>query len=333
MHDIKNPLVSVIVPNYNYAKYLPLRIETIIKQSFNDFELILLDDASSDDSVKILRLYQEVDKRVSCVMVNDYNSGSPFKQWQKGIELARGKYIWIAESDDYADFSFLAKTVSLMEQHPTAAYCFTGSYIVDEVGNMLDKDMDRWTKKLQNNLTKYKLYSLTNYAAKNLYWTNYVYNASGVLFRKSSSLKIFNTRWAAMRYCGDWWFWTFMALQGDVIEVYERLNNFRQHSQSVTIDSKQDDEAYGACIKECIDLTWTLENYLPLSIYKRLLCYGNYYKDIKRKNIRNEIKQNLLNELEERCYMIKTAYYLERVNKALSGVFPFLCRIKTERCC
>ena len=56
MHDIKNPLVSVIVPNYNYAKYLPLRIETIIKQSFNDFELILLDDASSDDSVKILRL-------------------------------------------------------------------------------------------------------------------------------------------------------------------------------------------------------------------------------------------------------------------------------------
>ena len=100
----------------------------------------------------------------------------------------------------------------------------------------------------------------------------------------------------------------------------------------MTIDSKQDDEAYGACIKECIDLTWTLENYLPLSIYKRLLCYGNYYKDIKRKNIRNEIKQNLLNELEERCYMIKTAYYLERVNKALSGVFPFLCRIKTERC-
>lgn len=42
-------------------------------------------------------------------MVNDYNSGSPFKQWQKGIELARGKYIWIAESDDYADFSFWPK--------------------------------------------------------------------------------------------------------------------------------------------------------------------------------------------------------------------------------
>lgn len=53
-----------------------------------------------------------------------------------------------------------------MEQHPTAAYCFTGSYIVDEVGNMLDKDMDRWTKKQQNNLMKYKLFSGTNYAAK-----------------------------------------------------------------------------------------------------------------------------------------------------------------------
>lgn len=332
MHDIKNPLVSVIVPNYNYAKYLPLRMDSVVNQSFKDFELILLDDASSDDSVKILKQYQEMDRRVSCVIVNDYNSGGPFKQWQKGIELARGKYIWIAESDDFADSSFLSRTVSLLEQYPTAAYCFTGSYIVDEAGNMLDKDMDRWTKKQQNNLMKYKLFPGMNYAAKNLYWTNYVYNASGVLFRKSASLKIFDTKWATMRYCGDWWFWAFMALQGDVIEVYERLNSFRQHSNSVTIDSKQDDEAYSVCIKECMDLTWTLEDYLPLSIYKRLLCYGNYYKDIKRKNIRYEIKKDLLNELKRRYHLIKAAYYLERVNKALSSVFPFLCRIKTERC-
>ena len=111
---------------------MPLRIETIIKQSFNDFELILLDDASSDDSVKILRLYQEVDKRVSCVMVNDYNSGSPFKQWQKGIELARGKYIWIAESDDVADEKILEKMISTIEKDSEISVVYCKSVKIDE---------------------------------------------------------------------------------------------------------------------------------------------------------------------------------------------------------
>ena len=132
-----NPLVSVIVPNYNYATYLPLRIESILNQSFTDFELILLDDASSDNSVEIFKHYQDIDGRISHFVVNECNSGTPFKQWQKGIELSRGKYIWIAESDDYADVSFLERTVSLLEEYPTAVYCFTGSYLVDDVGNIL----------------------------------------------------------------------------------------------------------------------------------------------------------------------------------------------------
>lgn len=333
MCDMKVPLVSVIVPNYNYAHYLPLRIESILNQSFNDFELILLDDASSDNSVEILKQYKGADKRITIVLINDQNSGSPFKQWQKGIELARGKYVWIAESDDYADTSFLNKTVSLLEQHPTAAYCFTGSYLVDENGKVLGKDMDRWTKKQQNSPMKYKLFSGTNYAARNLYWTNYIYNASGVLFRRSSFMQLSDDRWNSMRYCGDWWFWTFMALQGDVIEVYERLNNFRQHLNSVTIDSKQNDEAYAACMRECMNLTWTLESCLSLSIYKRLLCYGSYYKNFKRQDVGDYIRQGLLKELEGRCHVIKVAYYVERINKALSGIFPFLNRIQAERCC
>lgn len=333
MYDMKTPLVSVIVPNYNYAEYLPLRIDSILSQSFHDFELILLDDASSDNSVEVLKQYQEIDRRVSHVIVNEHNSGSPFKQWQKGIELAKGKYIWIAESDDYADASFLDKTVTLLEEYPMAAYCFTGSYIVDEIGNILDKDMDHWTKKQRNNPKKYKLFSGVDYVTGNLYWTNYVYNASGVLFRKASFLKLVDDRWSSMRYCGDWWFWTFLALQGDVIELYERLNYFRKHLNSVTVDSKQSDEAYAACMKECMNFTWAVEDCLSFSMYKRLLCYGNYYKMFRRQDIGDGIRKELLEKLNNRCCILKIAYYLERVNKALSGIFPLLNRIKAERCC
>src|SRR5580658_382186 len=94
------PTVSVIVPNYNHARFLHRRIDTILAQTFQDFELILLDDCSTDESSSILREYGS-DARVR-LEFNEVNSGSPFKQWNKGVRLAQGKYIWMAESDDYA---------------------------------------------------------------------------------------------------------------------------------------------------------------------------------------------------------------------------------------
>src|ERR1700756_5018477 len=99
------PTVSVIVPNYNHARFLPKRIDSILRQSFQDFELILLDDCSTDDSRSILSQHAS-DPRVR-IEFNQVNSGSPFKQWNRGVGLARGQYIWIAESDDYADERFL----------------------------------------------------------------------------------------------------------------------------------------------------------------------------------------------------------------------------------
>ena len=96
------PVVSVIIPNYNYALYLKKRIESILNQTYTDYELILLDDASTDNSVEILEKYKD-NPHVSHILVNEKNSGSPFQQWAKGISLARGKWIWIAEADDVAE--------------------------------------------------------------------------------------------------------------------------------------------------------------------------------------------------------------------------------------
>jgi cellulose synthase/poly-beta-1,6-N-acetylglucosamine synthase-like glycosyltransferase len=81
--DLKMPTVSVIVPNYNHARFLARRIDSILKQSFQDFELILLDDCSTDDSRSILSLYAR-DPRVR-IEFNEANSGGTFKQWNKGV--------------------------------------------------------------------------------------------------------------------------------------------------------------------------------------------------------------------------------------------------------
>lgn len=76
------PTVSVIVPNYCHAPYLEQRIESILQQTFQDFELILLDDCSTDGSREILERYRNHPK-VSGIFYNERNSGSPFKQWKK----------------------------------------------------------------------------------------------------------------------------------------------------------------------------------------------------------------------------------------------------------
>src|SRR5690606_14670397 len=101
---MKGNLVSIILPNYNHASYLPDRLNSIFNQSYQNFEVIILDDCSRDVSLEILNIYKGHPK-VSHFIANEVNSGSPFKQWQKGLKLAKGDFVWIAESDDYCDLN------------------------------------------------------------------------------------------------------------------------------------------------------------------------------------------------------------------------------------
>lgn len=132
---MKEVKVSVIVPNYNYARYLPIRLESILNQTFKDFELILLDDASTDNSIQILENYRN-HPNVSQLVVNNVNTGSPFQQWMKGILLARGEYIWIAETDDIADLQFLETCINLAEKNENTAICYVGSQLINEKGDI-----------------------------------------------------------------------------------------------------------------------------------------------------------------------------------------------------
>ena len=110
------PKISIIVPNYNHSSFLNERLDSIFNQTFQDFEVILLDDKSTDNSTEILRHYTQNEK-VSHFIINKKNSGSPFKQWKKGIELAKGEFIWIAESDDTCDLNFLEEQIKALQQN------------------------------------------------------------------------------------------------------------------------------------------------------------------------------------------------------------------------
>ena len=223
------PLVSVIVPNYNHSKYLPDRLESIANQKYKNIEIILLDDASTDGSDNILEEFAAKDPR-SRFIKNDVNSGSTFKQWKKGITEANGKYIWIAESDDFADEKLLQTLVSLLEfdQQITVATCQLR--MMDAEGNiggtpdewLCELDSERWQYSYINNGYDEILEFLSK--------KNTILNASGVVFRKIPKVEtLVNDR---MRLCADWLFWVRMLSKGKIAYTPQVLNYWRLQSSN-----------------------------------------------------------------------------------------------------
>ena len=140
------PKVSIILPNYNHARFLPQRLESIFNQSFQDFELIILDDNSTDNSKDIIEKYRNHPK-VSHIVYNENNSGTPFKQWNKGIELSNGEWIWIAEADDLADVRFLETLINNTKQDQDVVLSYCQSYRMDSEG-VITGDWSDWTNDL-----------------------------------------------------------------------------------------------------------------------------------------------------------------------------------------
>lgn len=319
--------VSVIIPNYNYARFLQQRIESVLAQTYTDYEIILLDDASTDDSVSILNHYK-TNSRVTHLEINSVNTGSPFAQWQKGISLSRGKYIWIAESDDAAESSFLEKAVSALNQYSQASFCILGAHCIDEKGIILSTDFDRWTAKQLRHPCRIGVFNGVEYVRHNLYWRNYIYNASGVVFRKQCFEQIKDLSCFSMRYSGDWLFWTEMARQGDVIEIYEKMNQFRLHSSSTTVVGNS---SGNAMLEDIEVISFVEKNLSGIGRYKRLLRHGMLYKNIKRLNIPLEIRKQLYGELEEKFNAGVGCYILERLNKSISFLTPSLLTRDRDR--
>lgn len=230
------PTVSVIIPNYDHARFLRRRIDSVLGQTYRDFEVIFLDDCSTDESRSIITEYAD-NPRVR-IEFNEKNSGSTFKQWNKGVRMARGEYVWIAESDDYADAHFLERLVAVLEDEPENTFVYCRSWCVTADGRtsgfidpeLPDEARHRWTAD----------YCADGKAECRDYMTrcNTVPNASAVLFRKTTYERVGGAD-ESLRLCGDWKLWASMAMRGRIAYVAEPLNYYRLHDASVRNWSKK----------------------------------------------------------------------------------------------
>ncbi|MBQ7855485.1 MAG: glycosyltransferase [Alistipes sp.] len=228
-------MVSVIIPNYCHAKYLRERIDSVLAQTYKDFEVIILDDCSTDESREVIESYRGRE-HVAHIVYNEQNSGSPFKQWQKGVSLASGEYIWIAESDDVAYDTLLEECVKALDANKRASLAFVDCEYIDEKSNHTG------FTHLSRRLACYRKGNTTmdgnRFVARRMVFQNYVMNASMAVFRKDALPK--DDYYSTFHYCGDWLFWGEVALGHDVVYINKPLNKFRRHATCTTWQGVKD---------------------------------------------------------------------------------------------
>jgi len=221
------PLVSVIVPNYEHAPHLPARLASILDQDVANIEIILLDDRSGDDSLAILEEFARREPR-AWVVANTVNSGSAFRQWRKGLAQARGRYVWIAESDDAARPGLLRTLVGLLEDQPRAVLAYCQSEMIDERGGSLGLPLE-WTADIsQDRWQQPYLATGRDELATALIHKNTIPNVSAVVFRNAPDLADLID--PEMRLCGDWLAYVRLCGRGDVAYSPEPLNLWRQRT-------------------------------------------------------------------------------------------------------
>ena len=239
------PSISVVVPSYNYASYMPGRLASIFAQTHPVREVIVLDDASTDTSVAVAQAVAASWQRAIVTDVRARNSGSVFSQWQRAAERAAGDWLWIAEADDECDPAMLACLAAAIARARNPVLAFCDSRAIDETGQTLSHDYkEYYARTAPGLLAADGLYDGPTFLRTHLAERNLILNASAVLWRRSALLAALQTCDAdlkRLRLAGDWRLYAEILAQDGVEVAYVAapLNHHRRHARSVTAQIAQ----------------------------------------------------------------------------------------------
>lgn len=273
------PLVSIIIPNYNHARYLEERIQSVLKQTYYNFEVIILDDKSTDNSLEVINKYKD-NPHIVKIVASEQNSGSPFKQWEKGFKLAKGELIWIAESDDSCEKTFLEKLVKEhIEKNNVVTFC--RSQKMDENSQKYDT--------FQNGLKRGN-WNGRDFIRSFLGKGNIITNASSVVFNKKDALSA-DTQYKSYKGSGDWLFWIEIVQNGYISFIDEALNYFRIHGTNTTqklysngVDFLEDKKIFDYLVRNQLINTHTMK-YIKKRNLAKFTSYPFDNEEIRRKVI------------------------------------------------
>ena len=227
------PAISAVVPNYNYARHLHARLDSIINQTYPPREVLFLDDCSSDNSVEIASDILHRSGLSYRIITNSTNQGT-YRQWLRGLAEAKGDLVWIAEADDDCAPQLLEVLVKKFEQ-PGVVLAYCQSKQIDEAGRELAPDYLEYTAEISETKWRHSYErSGVDEIRDTLVIKNTIPNVSAVLMRRTD-LSGIEQRLVALKNAGDWLLYAHLLEGGDIAFVPEALNFHRRHGSSVTI--------------------------------------------------------------------------------------------------
>jgi Glycosyl transferase family 2 len=226
-----SPKVSIVLPNYNYARYLEDRILSLLGQTFTDFELIIVDDASTDDSRSIIERYRS-NQHVRTLLF-DHNSGFTYRRWNDGAAIATGEYIMFAGADDACAPTLVETLVRILDEHPDVGVAYTRSWIINSAGERIKKKPwgERWSSDFIATAAEEIPFLLSGGS---------VQSASAALLRRS----VFDRcgGWdASFQLCADFLLWAQVLQISQLAYVAQPLNYFRWHETNVGATTRSDE--------------------------------------------------------------------------------------------
>ena len=233
--------ISVVIPNYNYEKFLYQRLYSILYQHEKISEILILDDCSSDNSRKMIdEIEERLNKYINIKKVyNTTNSGSAFRQWKKGFEMATGDYVWIAEEDDYCSNKFLSEVIKPIKHDKNVVISYVDTAFIDKNGfiilRTIKPEIDilktgHWDHNFINDgVDEIRDYSYLNCT---------IANVSSVLFKKNNYEQYFKES-GEFRQAGDWLFYLNVMSDGKIAYRNKPINFYRVHGNNVTSQTKK----------------------------------------------------------------------------------------------
>jgi len=241
------PMVSVIMPNFNHARFLVDSIQSVLGQTLSDLELIIVDDCSSDHSSEIIGRFSAVDARIK-VMRHERNQGLS-RSRNHALELAAGELIAFCDADDIWESDKLELQVRLLESHPNYGLVYADSLIIDEQGAPTGRRFS-------------EIYGLPKTPSGSLFGDlvhgNFI-NILSVLMRKECVRQVgpFDER---VRWVQDWWYWLQLSRRHLFLYLPRPLAKYRVHGRSTNVSQKR---AY--CLDRIKVFRWILRDYSDLA--------------------------------------------------------------------
>ncbi len=213
--------VSVIITSYNYEQYIKEAIESVLNQTFQDYELIIIDDASTDNSYEIILEYARQNDKIK-VIKNEKNQGLS-SSLQSAVLSASGNWIAVLESDDVWDLNYLEKKINISKQYPQVSFIYNN---VDFIGENISEINQKYSELILGN-------SKRQYPKNMFYdfgYENPVLTMSSVLIKREIFNDIdFKTPIDSLL---DWYLYIQIARKSDFYYIDEKLTKWRQHKTS-----------------------------------------------------------------------------------------------------